>query len=313
MKVLTHQNSSNRVISFILLAFLASCSALYIPHEPDQIQSFTPKNQTRLALILGGGGSKGLAHLGAIRELENAGIRPDLIIGCSAGAVIGAFYADEPDLHSVERTFLSLRKKDLLDTNFSGFPFGFIGGKSLQNFIRNNLRSQSFHELKIPLIVVATDLFTGEVIELWQHDIATAVNASCAFPGIFNPIFLHNRYLIDGGSSCPLPVEIARKYGAGVVIAIDVSEKLSTEKPYHFFGIAKRSVEIGYKTLIQHSLTHADIGIQMEFENVGMFSDHLNDHLYQRGREKMREVLPLIQAKLREHDLLFTGLVTQQP
>lgn len=274
------------------LLFAACTSSYMMPVAQSEIPRFETKKPIRIALVLGGGGSKGLAHLGAIQELEAAGIRPDLIVGCSAGSIVGALYADEPELIGVEKNLLALSRSDLLDMTLS--RLGLVQGKSLQNFMKKHLRSKTFDELKIPLIVVATDLDSGEAIELSQRDIPTAVGASCAYPGIFHPVFLHDRYLIDGGASSPVPVEVAKKYGAEVIIAIDVSEKLPTTKPYHFFGVAKRGMEIVYRKLVEHSLARADISIRMEFQDVGMFSDHLNHQMYEHGRMKVRGVLAQI-------------------
>ncbi|MBS0647737.1 MAG: patatin-like phospholipase family protein [Verrucomicrobia bacterium] len=261
---------------------------------PGEVPAFELKTPVRIALVLGGGGSKGLAHLGAIQELEAAGIRPDLIVGCSAGSIVGALYADDPALQGVEKTLLSLTRSHLLDLTFLKSRFGWVEGKALQSFMSKNLRSKTFDELKIPLIVIATDLYSGDAVELSHKEISTAVGASCAYPGIFKPVFLYERYLIDGGASNPIPVEVARKYGAEIVIAIDVSEKLPSVMPYHFFGIAKRGVDIMYRRLVEQSLTQADISIRMEFQNVGMFSDHLNHQMYQQGRLKVRRLLPQI-------------------
>lgn len=286
------------LLLFFLFLF-TGCNSLYLqPTAKSEIPLFEPEKPIRTALVLGGGGSRGLALLGAIKELEAAGIRPDLIIGCSAGSIIGAFYADDPNLTETEKLFLNLKKFDLLDITFFKPRFGLVNGKALQNFMKKNLRSKTFDELKIPLIVVATDLFTGEIVELSQNEIPIAIGASCAFPGIFKPILLHNRYLIDGGLSSPVPVEIAKKYGAKVIIAIDIGEKLPTSKPYHLLGIAKRGVEILYQKFSDQSLALADISIKMEFQDVGIFSDHLNHQLYEHGRMKVRNMLPEIKKKL---------------
>jgi NTE family protein len=290
----------NKIVSLLFL-LLAGCSPLYLPPvaqgEVPIFEVFEAKKPIKVALVLGGGGSKGLAHLGAIKELEAAGLRPDLIIGCSAGSIVGALYADNPELTGVEEILLKLTRSDLLDPTFFS-RFGFVEGKALQNFMKKHLRAKTFDELKIPLIVVATDLFTGETVELSQKELPIAVGASCAFPGVFSPVILHDRYLIDGGASSPVPVEIAKKYGAELIIAIDVSEKLPASQPSHFFGIAKRGIEIVYRKLVEHSVAKADIAIRMEFQDVGMFSDHLNQEMYEHGRQKVLSMLPEIKKKL---------------
>ncbi len=278
----------------------ASCTSLYVPHTacPKEIPPFQTEKPIRVALVLGGGGSRGLAHLGAIRELEAAGIRPDLIVGCSAGAIIGAFYADDPDLTRMENLLLSIKKSDLLDASLFKSRFGLVRGKILQRFMKRHLHAKSFKDLKIPLIVVATDLFTGDIVELCHKKIPVAIRASCAFPGIFQPVLLHNRFLIDGGAACPIPVDIARKHGAQIVIAIDVSEKLSEVKPSHLLGVARRGIDISYQKFVDQSIAKADIPIKMDFQDVGMFADHMNNKLYEHGRAKILSMLPEIQEKI---------------
>ena len=290
------------ILHFLLACLLlAGCAAL---HSPDQgsshVMQFEAKEPVRIALVLGGGGSKGLAHLGAIQELEKAGIRPDLIVGCSAGAIIGAFYADSPDLSHAEKLFLDLKKSDLLDTSFFGSRFGVVQGKKLRSFMDKNLSAQTFTDLKIPLIVVATDLFNGETVELSQGELSSAVHASSALPGLFKPVVLHGKHLIDGGITSPLPVEVARKYGAQIVIAIDVSEELPSAKPKHMFGVAKRGIEISYRKLIAHSLEKADVAIKMSFQDIGMFSEHLKSEMFKEGQKQARNRLPEIHKKIAE-------------
>lgn len=282
--------------AFLVFLCFSGCTALTTPPPAEtQLTEFKLDKPVRVALVLGGGGSKGIAHLGAIQELEKAGIRPDLIVGCSAGAIVGAFYADEPNLAHAEQLFLKLKRSDLLDTSFLGGRFGPVTGKKLQAFMQKNLKAQSFQDLKIPLIVVATDLLKGDTVELSQGEISSAINASCALPGLFKPVVLHNKYLIDGGVSSPLPIEIAKKYGAELVIAIDVSEELPSSQPSHLFGIAKRGIEISYRKLIAHSLEKADIAIKMSFQDIGMLSEHLNQEMYEHGRLQARNALPDIQ------------------
>ena len=286
---------------FCLFLILTGCtSSHYLTLAPSEIASFQAKKPPHTVLVLGGGGSKGFAHLGAIRELEAAGIRPDLIIGCSAGAIVGALYADEPEVAEIDKALLSMKRSDILDTSYFNFRFGFVKGHALEDFMEKNLRSKTFDELKIPLIVIATDLYTGELIELSSKEIPRAVRASCAFPGVFEPVLYQGRYLIDGGVTSPLPVEIAKKYGARVIIAINLTEKLTEAKPSHLFGVAKRAIEIAYRKFIAQAIAMADIVIQMEFQDVGTFSDHMNEHMYEHGRTKAKAAIPAIKKKLEQ-------------
>jgi NTE family protein len=295
-------------VFLLVLSLLAGCYSLRIsPEEHVVLPNFSPKKPVSVALVLGGGGAKGLAHLGAIQELEKAGIRPDLIIGCSAGAIAGALYADQPDLSSAIETLVPLRRRDVFDYSYMNPIFGIVTGDLLHNLMKRLLHVSVFEDLKIPLIVVTTDLFTGDVIEISSGDIASAIRASCAFPGVFKPVPLYGRYCIDGGASCPVPVNIAKKYGAKVVIAIDLSEKLSKEPPKHLFGVTKRSLEIAYRKFVEQSLEQADIAIRMNFDEMGTFDDDQNEWLYEQGQVVIRNHLPEIQKKLALFKLNLPG------
>ena len=290
------------VVILVMMVCLMGCHTSYVPPtETVEIPSFETKKPVRIALVLGGGGAKGLALLGAIQELDAAGIKPDLIIGCSAGAMAGALYADgveNQEFHGMTKQFLNLKRADFLDFSYLKPLYGLVDVKYLQNIMRSTLKAKRFEELKIPLIVVATDLHTGEVVEICTGDIACGVGASCAFPGIFKPVQLFGRYLIDGGASCPVPVSIAKKYGAEVVIAIDVTGKLPATSPQHLIGVGKRSLDIAYRKFVELSLAQADVVIQMNFEDCGTFTDHMNEQLYEEGRKIIQEQLPEIQKKL---------------
>ena len=253
-----------------------------------------------VALVLGGGGSKGLAHLGVLYELEQAGIYPDLIVGCSSGAIIGALYADQPHMEHLEPLMLRLKRSDLMDFSLFDFKFGLVKGNSLYNFLANQLKSRTFEELKTPLVVVATDLKTGELIELGGGQIIPAIVASAAVPGVFKPVNYLGRYLVDGGVANPIPVDVAKKFHPKVIIAVDVGEDLSDSEPVHLFGIAKRSMEISYRKLSRYVTRSADIVIEMKFQDVGMFSDADNQKIYDHGRQKAREMIPRIRRTLAE-------------
>jgi NTE family protein len=267
-------------------------------HETVEVPPFEAKKPIRLALVLGGGGAKGLALLGALQELERAGIKPDLIVGCSAGAMAGALYADGQELQTVTKSFLHLKRADILDVSYLRPLFGIVDGKSIQTLMRKTLQAQTFDELKIPLIAVATDLLSGDVVEISQGEIAKGVGASCAFPGVFKPVYLYGRALVDGGISCPVPVSIAKKHGAEFIIAIDITGRLPNASPRHLLGIGKRSLDIAYRKFVELSLSEADVVIKMDFEDCGTFADHLNEYLYEQGRKAAQEKLPEIQKKL---------------
>jgi len=290
------------ILAVFCVIFFSACQSMKLSRlEPQNIPNFIPpKNDVKIALILGGGGSKGLAHVGVIKELEDAGIHPDLIVGCSSGAIIGAFYADQPDIARIHKMLMSIKKSDLMDFSLFFSKFGVVKGKLLTNFISKNLKAKIFSDLNIPFIAVATDLRSGELVELGVGDLVSSIKASAAVPGVFNPVLYKGRYLVDGGVVDPIPVRIAKKYGAKVIIAVDVGSDVNDHEPNHFLGIAKRSLEISLRKLSEYVTRDADITLRMNFNNIGMFTDSYNKEIFEHGRKVTRIMLPEIQKQIYE-------------
>lgn len=291
------------VVKFLLLFLLCTgCQSLKVSQsQPEPLPWIEPPDgQVKVALVLGGGGSKGLAHLGVLNELEAAGIHPDLIVGCSSGGIVGALYADDPHVKRLESLLINLKKSDLIDFSFFASKFGLVKGDSLRNFLDKELKAKTFEELKIPLVVVATDLKTGELIELGGGEITPALVASAAVPGVFKPVEYLGRYLVDGGVANPIPVEVAQKYHPKVIIAVDVGENLSSEDPLHFFGIARRGVSISHRKLSAYVTREADVLIDMHFQDLGLFTDSFNQEIYDHGRKKTQEALPKIERIIQQ-------------
>ena len=297
-----HKKIQNFLIIFLLPLLFYGCHSLKISmSEPEPLPWIEPpKAPVKVALVLGGGGTKGLAHLGVLYELEQAGIYPDLIIGCSSGGIVGALYADDPRVSRLETLLIGLKKSDLIDFSFFASKYGLVKGLSLRNFLEKELKAREFGELKIPLVVVATDLRTGELIELGGGEIIPALVASAAVPGVFKPVKYLGRYLVDGGVANPIPVDVAKNFHPQVIIAVDVGEDLGTEDPLHFFGIARRGVNISHRKLSEYVTRSADVVIRMRFQDLGMFSDTCNQQIYAHGRSKAKEMLPKIEKILEE-------------
>ncbi|MFN3884896.1 MAG: patatin-like phospholipase RssA [Rhodocyclaceae bacterium] len=179
----------------------------------------------RIGLVLGSGAARGWAHIGVIRALEDANIVPDLVCGCSIGALVGAAYADG-DLDALERWVTGLRWPDvvgLLDPSLSG---GLIKGDKLIAFFERHFVDKDFTALPLPFACVATELATGREIWLKEGSVAAAVRASIALPGLFAPVRHDGRILVDGGLVNPVPVSLCRALGAEIVIAVDLGSDI---------------------------------------------------------------------------------------
>jgi NTE family protein len=287
-------------LSFSL--FFTGCQTQYkYLEDPPLIPERVPANPVRLALVLGGGGARGMAHVGVLEEFERAGIPIDIIVGCSAGSIVGALYADNPNARYVKKALEPLRKWDILDISVIYARYGFVQGRSLRRFLRNTLRSQYFSQLKIPLYIVATDLYAGELVCIGTGPIIPAVHASAAVPFVFAPVSLYGRVLVDGGVVDPIPVSTAKKFGADLVIAVDLSELLPKTCPTNLFEVASRSAEIKFLLQSESCVQGADIVIRPELGDLGLFDDKCNKLSYDAGRKAAREAIPQILDALLKH------------
>lgn len=182
--------------------------------------------QRRIALVLSGGGARGFAHLGVLRVLEREDLRPDLVVGTSAGAIVGAMWASGMRVNDIEQAAEQLDWTVFFDfdpvrTVLGGLGLGLVPGARLEQFLRQHLRGP-IEQFPLPFAAVAADMESGDVVPLNNGDAARAVRASCAVPGIYAPVRARGRLLADGQIVSPLPVLTARRLGAVRVLAVDV-------------------------------------------------------------------------------------------
>lgn len=180
------------------------------------------KRRPVVALVLGSGSARGWAHLGVIRGLQAAGLRPDIVCGTSIGALVGAAYATgEIERFEAWTRRLSLRDViSLMDFHLNG---GMLKGERLMSFFRKHFMDRPVEDLTMPFAAVATDLHTGQEVWLKEGSTTDAVRASIALPGLFSPIWNEGRLLVDGGLVNPVPVTLARAMGADIVLAVDLN------------------------------------------------------------------------------------------
>jgi NTE family protein len=195
-------------------------------HAPRAGPLAKPPGGSSLALVLSGGSARGFAHVGVLAALERGGVRPDLLVGASAGALVAALYASGMGAGrllaiSGEADASLLRDADWMRV-LRLRALGVVAGNALHRFVAARIGDRRLEEMAIPLAVVATDLSTGAAVPFTQGDAAHAVHASCAIPGVFEPVEVAGRLHVDGGLSSPLPVDIARRLGARHVVAVDV-------------------------------------------------------------------------------------------
>jgi NTE family protein len=185
----------------------------------------TTGHRRRIGLVLGSGSARGWAHVGVIRALEHAGVKPDIVCGTSVGALVGAAYA-AGEIDRFERWLLSLSIADVLSFMDVGFGGGLLKGDRLIDFLRDHFTDRSIEQLGLPFGVVATALHTGREVWLREGSTLDAVRASIALPGLFAPVLSDGDVLVDGGLVNPVPVSLARAIGADVVIAVDLGSDI---------------------------------------------------------------------------------------
>ena len=200
---------------------LAEWAAL-ITHLPHMITS-TP-NQPKVALALGGGSARGWSHIGVIQELDRIGIRPDIVCGCSIGAIVGAAYA-AGNIGKLEsgRSLTRIRMARYFELNIS--LNGIVDRERLQEFFQEHVCGQEalIENLAIRFATVSTDLKTGKEVWFQTGPLLDSVWASMALPGLFPPIRYGDKWLVDGGLVNPVPISICRALGADIVIAVNLN------------------------------------------------------------------------------------------
>lgn len=299
----------NHYFVLVLMIFLwgCGCPQRYTPScNPPPLPECRPVPQpVRLALVLGGGGAKGIAHVGVLEELELAGIPIDLVVGCSAGSIIGALYCDSPCANELKATFLTLETDALVDFDLWNARYGLCQGRSLRRFLRANLYATNFDELQIPFFLVATDLFSTELVTIGGGPIIPAVEASCSIPLVFVPVNLHGRAFVDGGVIDPVPVRVAKYFDAEVIVAVDLRGLLPQTFPTNLFEVASRSAEISLLWQSEACVQGADVIIRPNLEGFGTFCEDQNESIYQAGKIAAREAIPKILACLAEKAMVM--------
>ncbi|MCH9632899.1 MAG: putative NTE family protein [Chlamydiae bacterium] len=254
-----------------------------------------------VALVLGGGGARGAAHLGVLEALEEANIPIDLIVGSSIGGFIGSLYADQPNSALLKKKLEKVKRKHLTYYNPVIIRNGLWGFKSMSKFLNSNLQAKTFKELQIPLKVVATNLLDGEEVVLSGGEITPSVCASCAVPFYFQPVSIYGRLLVDGGVIDPVPIKVARQSNPRIVIAVDISGTASSKRPKNMIQATKLSFQIANIQHSANSAMDADIVIKPYIDSsVSLFNHKEYEALYQSGKKAAQKALPEIERKLLE-------------
>ncbi|MFT5697598.1 MAG: NTE family protein [Desulforhopalus sp.] len=185
------------------------------------------ESRKKVGLVLGSGASRGWAHIGVIRALEEANVVIDYIAGCSVGAYVGAIYASG-SLDSLENFLREMDGQSVFSYVDVVFPKSGLlnGSKRVYQLFSMHTDAEKFSDLNIPMVMVATDLERGKKVVLKSGSLFDALRATMSFPGVFEPVRINGRWLVDGGIVDPVPVGMARSMGAEVVIAVDLNSRI---------------------------------------------------------------------------------------
>jgi NTE family protein len=260
----------------------------------------------KVGLALGGGAARGLAHIGVLEVLEREGIPVDMIAGTSAGAAIGALYAQGRTAGQIKELALDTGWRQMVSLIDLTLPrSGLIEGAKIKNLLRSIMGDIAFSDLKIPLACVATDIRSGEEVVIKDGPVVEGVRASISIPAIFTAAKWQGRYLVDGGLVNPVPVSTVRGMGAELVIAVNVIPPMGVRfqpakesRAPGIFQSMLHSLYIATYSLVRSNLAGADIAIEPELTGIGYGDFHRISDSIRQGGIAAQELLEQIKQKL---------------
>ncbi len=285
------------LITFCLVISMASCAPTVVVQPP--------KPPAKIALVLGAGAARGFGHIGVLKVLENNAIPIHMIVGTSAGSFVGSLSAHGFNAYQLQKMALELKKGDIVDLTIP--DNGFVKGELLENYVNRMLGNTPIEKLRTPFYAVTTNAGTGEEVVFTQGNTGMAVRASSAIPGVFRQVRIHGRVYVDGGVVSPVAVDAARRFGADVVIAVDISSDLETRIPEGTIETILQSINIMYAKISAAQLARADVVVRPKVGHIGSAEFDKRHEAILEGERAANEILPQINAiigKLRQEGRL---------
>ena len=261
-------------------------------------ETTVPKRPPKFGLALGGGAARGFAHVGVIQVLEEAGLRPDLVVGTSAGSVVAALYASGKTGAQLQQVAETMEEATITDWTVPLLGRGMMRGDALARYVNSKTGGQRIEDFKMPLGIVATDLHTGQGVLFQRGDVGTAVRASSSVPSVFEPVRIGNREFVDGGLVSPVPVRYARQMGGEYILAVDISSVPEAGKTGDMFQILMQTFTIMGKSINSFELREADLVVRPNLGNVGSAEFSARRRSIDAGRQAMLQALPKLRAAL---------------
>lgn len=285
-----------------VLVLLSGCASapretpagLVVPAANGNTAAKLPK----LGLALGGGAARGFAHVGVIAVLEEAGLRPQLVVGTSAGSLVAAMYASGKTSAQLQQTALNMEEVAITDWMLPIFGRGMFRGEALSRYVNELVAGRPIENMAIPLGIVATDLGNGNAVLFQRGDTGMAVRASSAVPAVFVPVKINGREYVDGGLVSPVPVRFAREMGADVVVAVDISNPPEANLSDGALQILLQTFAIMGKRINQYELKDADIVVRPSLVGLKSADFSARQRAIDSGRAAMLAALPALKARL---------------
>lgn len=307
MRIILNKNPVKRIASWVSALLLSGCSVFSTPVPPvlPQVPETSPVavepvyRLPRLGLALGGGAARGFAHVGVIQVLEQHGIRPQLVVGTSAGSLVAALYASGMGAAELERTALAMEEATLTDWTMPLLGRGMLRGEALARYVRTEVKGRLIEQMPMPLGILATDLASGDGVLFRRGDTAQAVRASSAVPGLFIPVSIAGREYVDGGLVAPVPVAQARGMGAEVVLAVDISSDPKGNNADGWVQVMLQTTAIMGQSINRYAMSAPDVvAVRPSLSGVGSADFSSRQRSIEAGRAAMEAAMPKLKAEM---------------
>ena len=257
-----------------------------------------PKTPPKIGLALGGGAARGFAHVGVIQVLEEAGITPVLVTGTSAGSLVAALYASGKNGAQLQKVAESMEESTIADWTLPFFGRGVLRGEALAKYVNAQVGQKLIEAMPMPLGIVATDLNSGNDMLFQRGDTGTAVRASSSVPAVFTPVKINGHEYVDGGLSSPVPVRAARKMGAELVIAVDISSPPEASSASGTIEVVLQTFSIMGKSINGFELKDADVVVRPVLTGVSSSDFSSRKRSIEAGRQAMLQALPQLRLTI---------------
>jgi len=284
-------------VAALLLAGCASAPPR-APEPPPAPPAAVAKVPPRIGLALGGGAARGFAHVGVIEVLEEAGIKPDLVVGTSAGSLVAALYASGRNGAQLQQLAQGMDEAAFADWTLPIFSRGVLRGEALARYVDHQVDHRLIEDMPLPLGIVATDLRSGQGVLFRRGDTGTAVRASSAVPAVFLPVKIGGSEFVDGGLVAPVPVHYARQMGAELVIAVDISSAPEGNPAGDTLQVLMQTFAIMGKSINGWELRDADVVVRPALAGMGSGDFAGRRRAIEAGRAAMLAALPQLRAAL---------------